>query len=100
VATYSAIFVPNKDLASFAVTSAASVSTAIGRKALFAINSDQDVHISFDNTTGAGTATSANFRLPADVIAEFDLSEYYDTINVFNNSGSTANVYILFLSRH
>jgi hypothetical protein len=100
MATYSAVFVPNKDNSAspIALTSGAgATSVTIGKRILFAIDSDQDFHISFSN--GAGTCDATNFRVPADLIAEFDMSDYYDTINLFQNSGSTGNVWILFLSR-
>jgi len=99
LATQTSIFHPNSDNINSAPTTGTSTAEiVIGKNRLFAINADQDVYLAFGNA-GMSAASTANWRLPANVIATFDLADAFDRIRAFNNSASTANIAILFLSR-
>ena|SRR5271166_3466395 len=84
---------------------AASAQKVLGKNVIFAINSDQDVCISFGLSTGnAGLATAGSYRIPANQQTTFDTGSAFDQVSIWNlgtangtggKTGSTlANVYL------
>lgn len=104
MATPTSIFIPINSTAQSStintVSSSAEIlpSTAGAHNVIFSINGNQDLCIAFGNS-GMAAATATNFRIPAGVVATFDLSDQYDRIRLYNPSGSTATYWIMQLSR-
>lgn len=103
MARLSAILIPAGDtdikIAALATTTASTIQT-LGKNRIFVINADQDITIQFGNAAGPSfTPTAANYRIPANQQTTFDLGSSFDSLKVFNLSGSTAaNIYIKFLA--
>ena len=90
MATQTAIFVPGGPTTDGTQTiSATSAGTAVklGNRAIFAINCTADMNIIFFNAANPKTPTASNFRIPANIIAVYDLSDYYDSFNVYSTAG-------------
>jgi hypothetical protein len=81
-------------------TTTASSVQVVGKYRIFAINSDQDISITFGSAASSITTPTANsYRIPANQQTVFDTGAQFDEFQVFNLSSSTAaNIYIIFLS--
>jgi hypothetical protein len=108
MATLDAVFVPfagTPTCISGLSASTASGVVTLGNRTVFAINSTQDMTISFGLSTGTGgaavpTPTASYFRVPANCTFVFDLGTNFDSIQVYNLSATNAsNVYIQPLSK-
>lgn len=99
MATFTSIFVPGADATYTVNAGAASGTKTPGIRTLFAINATGDVNIIFFNAANAKTPTASNFRIPAGVIAVYDLSDYYDSYAVFNAGTSAVTVWTQTLNR-
>ena len=97
---FSGILVPANEIAiKLSVTaSSSSAEQALSANRIFAINADQDITIKF-GTAGMSAATTSDYRIPANQQTTLDLGSSLTSIRVFNQGASTANVYILLLSR-
>lgn len=103
MATFASIFPPGGTGRGTKLSVNAASSSAVINKTrtyLFAINADQDICIAFGQKADAGFTAAANtdFRIPAGVIATWDLGQF-DSFAVYNLGSSTANVYYQHLSR-
>lgn len=103
MATVSAILIPAQKQAVKIAALAASTSSAeqdLGFNEIFAINADQDITIRFGQTGAVTNASATDFRIPANVIAVYDIGRGWPAFKVFNLSASTAvNVYYQFLAK-
>jgi hypothetical protein len=91
VATFTSIFVPGPVGTDGTQTvGAASAGTAVklGNRTLFAINATADINIIFFNAANVKTPTASNFRIPSGVVAVYDLSDYYDSFNIYSTAGA------------
>ena len=69
-----------------------------GNGRVFSINATGDINIRVGNA-GMGAPTAANYRIPANSVATFDLNVGADRIRIFNPTGGTITYYIQFLAR-
>lgn len=100
MATQSAIFIPeagNGQTASLAAATSTG-ELVIGTNRIFAVNATDDVNIKFGNS-GMAAASAADFRIPANTVATFDLGSYTDRVRLFNNTAASVTYWILMLSR-
>ena len=96
MARQASILIPSGDEAVVLTpaTHTASATQTIGKRRLFAINADQDITIRFGLSTGnMTTVDNADYRIPANSQDVFDLGDAFDSFQVYNLSGVTANVY-------
>lgn len=100
MATFTSIFVPGNDGNYTVSATTAGATQTLGPRTIFAINATGDVNIVFFNAANPKTPTAANFRIPAGVIATYDLSDFYDSYAVFNNGASTVTVWHQRLNRN
>lgn len=100
MATFTSIFVPAKDGTGTAAGTSASTGVTLGNNILFAINSTSDLNIVFYNAANPKVPTAANFRIPANMVAVYDLSQYYDSFAVYNASGSSITFWWQVLCRN
>lgn len=102
MATFTSIFVPggpSTDGTGTVTAGAATSTITLGEKIIFAINATVDVNIIFFNAANAKVPTASNFRIPAGVVATYDLSDYYDSFALFNNGASNGTYWYQILSR-
>lgn len=103
MARFASILIPAGDadikISSLAAVTASSIQT-IGKNRIFVVNADQDITIQFGNVAGpAFTPSAANYRIPANQQTTFDMGQAFDSLKVFNLSGTTAaNVFLKILS--
>jgi hypothetical protein len=102
MAIFSAIFIPvggstagstTADLSSTITGTSSSAEIVIGRYQLFAINANGDINIRCGNS-GMPAAAATDFRIPAGVIATYQVPEQWDRIRLYNTSASTITYWI------
>jgi hypothetical protein len=97
LATITSIFIASSD-GNFVLAPGGNNPVVMGTRQVFSINADADINITFYSSLGGTkTATATNWRVPANIVATFDMSDYYDTISVFSTAG--ANVWYLKANR-
>ncbi len=102
MAVFSSILVPagastagstTADKTGTITTAASSAEIVLGRYQLFAINATGDLNIRFGNS-GMPAAAATDFRIPAGVIATYQIPAQYDRFRLFNAGGSTITYWI------
>lgn len=101
MATFSSIFSPagSGDVSAALAATTASAEIVMNKNAIFAINATGDFTVAFGNS-GMSAPTSANFRIPAGVIASYDLGDSFDRIRIFNLTAGSITYYIQQLVRN
>lgn len=106
MAIFTSIFVPKggstagsttNDLTATIATVTSSAEIVLGRYTIFAINANTDLNIRFGNS-GMPAASVADFRLPANAIAVYQVPAQWDRLRVFNPSGGNSTYWIQPLS--
>lgn len=102
MAIFTSIFVPAGGSTAGAATAdvngtitagASSAEIILSRYQLFAINATGDINIRFGNS-GMPAAAATDFRIPAGVIATYQIPAQYDRFRLFNNGASTITYWI------
>lgn len=102
MATFTSIFVPGgpgSDASYTVAGTTAGATKTLGNRTIFAINATGDITIIFFNAANAKVPAATNFRIPANVVAVYDLSDYYDSYAVYNAGATTVTVYTQLLNR-
>jgi hypothetical protein len=102
MATFQSIFPPNKETSTQIASltnSTASSAVVLSQDAIFVITSDQNITIRFGNATNVTNAAATDWPLWANTYTEFQIPSGDDRFTVFNNSGTTANIWWWQLSR-
>ena len=99
MATFTSIFVPGADGTFTVGATSAGATVTLGKRTIFAITSPAAFSIIFFNAANAKVPTASNFQVPANMVAVYDLSDYYDSFAVFNNTASTITVWYQTLNR-
>ena len=102
MAILSSIFVPvggstagssTADLSGSVGGTSSSGEIVLGRYTIFAINANSDINIRFGNS-GMPAAAATDFRIPAGVIATYQLPQQYDRFRIFNAAAGSINYWI------
>jgi hypothetical protein len=102
MAIFTGIFVPvggstatsaTADLSSTITTSTSSAEIVLGRYSIFAINATGDINIRCGNS-GMPAAAATDFRIPAGVVATYQVPQQWDRIRLYNAGGSTITYWI------
>lgn len=102
MATFTSIFTPvggstassaTADLTGTLSTDTSSGEIVLGRYTIFAINANADINIRCGNS-GMPAASSADFRIPAGVVATYAVPEQWDRIRLYNNTASGLTYWI------
>lgn len=102
MATFTSIFTPKggstgasttSDINGTIATVTSSAEIVLNRYTIFAINATGDVNIRFGNA-GMPAAAATDFRIPAGVVATYQIPAQYDRIRLFNAGGGTITYWI------
>lgn len=102
MATFTSIFIPvggstsgstTADLNGTVAATSSSAEIVLGRYQLFAINANGDVNIRFGNS-GMPAAAATDFRIPASVVATYQVPQQWDRLRIFNPGGATITYWI------
>lgn len=102
MAIYASIFVPvggstagstTADLSGTVGATSSSGEIVLSRYQLFAINATTDLNIRFGNS-GMPAAAATDFRIPAGVVATYQIPAQYDRFRLFNSTAGSSSYWI------
>lgn len=102
MAIYTSIFVPvggstagstTADINGTVLAATSSAEIVLSRYQLFAINANGDINIRF-GSAGMPAAAATDFRIPANVVATYQVPQQWDRFRLFNNGATTVTYWI------